>query len=282
MQINQTQQISGLVTALVAALICVYLYTTRLTVNLTRPDEPDPYIEMEFIEVEVEEEIEVPPPPTSFGGDQAAPAITPEDIDEPSTLAPPTGVSLKDNGPKAEETPKTVTTNRPSPVQTEKVEKPTKPTGPQVDNEQKQKEVQARQTANKSTLAAFNKAAKGNANNRDGDKGTAGRKDGQINSAGPATSKSKTPGVGKSTLPGGWGWPAIPTDIKNRASAQRFGRCRKSNRSQQQWLDRCNRQPVSCTRPTTRLQPSRECRNRHHRHPHFYLQRLTTHFTLLY
>lgn len=215
MQINQTQQISGLVTALVAALICVYLYTTRLTVNLTRPDEPDPYIEMEFIEVEVEEEIEVPPPPTSFGGDQAAPAITPEDIDEPSTLAPPTGVSLKDNGPKAEETPKTVTTNRPSPVQTEKVEKPTKPTGPQVDNEQKQKEVQARQTANTSTLAAFNKAAKGNANNRDGDKGTAGRKDGQINSAGPATSKSKTPGVGKSRLPGGWGWPAIPTDIKS-------------------------------------------------------------------
>lgn len=215
MQINQTQQISGLVTALVAALICVYLYTTRLTVNLTRPDEPDPYIEMEFIEVEVEEEIEVPPPPTSFGGDQAAPAITPEDIDEPSTLAPPTGVSLKDNGPKAEETPKTVTTNRPSPVQTEKVDKPTKPTGPQVDNEQKQKEVQARQTANKSTLSAFNKAAKGNANNRDGDKGTAGRKDGQINSAGPATSKSKTPGVGKSRLPGGWGWPAIPTDIKS-------------------------------------------------------------------
>ncbi|MDE6396713.1 MAG: hypothetical protein K2K84_05530, partial [Muribaculaceae bacterium] len=97
----------------------------------------------------------------------------------------------------------------------EKVEKPVKSTGPQVDNEQKQKEIQARQTANKSTLAAFNKAANGNANNRDGDKGTAGRKDGQSNSAGPANSTSKTAGIGKSRLPGGWGWPSVPTDIKS-------------------------------------------------------------------
>ena len=215
MQINQTQQISGAVTVLVTALICVYLYTTHLRINLTRPDEPDPYIEMEYIEVEVDEKVEVPPPPRTFGGEQAAPALTPEDIDEPSELGPPTGVSLKDNGPKAEETPKVVTSNRPSPVQSEKVEKPVKSTGPQVDNEQKQKEIQARQTANKSTLAAFNKAANGNANNRDGDKGTAGRKDGQSNSAGPANSTSKTAGIGKSRLPGGWGWPSVPTDIKS-------------------------------------------------------------------
>ncbi|MDE6395780.1 MAG: hypothetical protein K2K84_00745, partial [Muribaculaceae bacterium] len=163
MQINQTQQISGAVTVLVTALICVYLYTTHLRINLTRPDEPDPYIEMEYIEVEVDEKVEVPPPPRTFGGEQAAPALTPEDIDEPSELGPPTGVSLKDNGPKAEETPKVVTSNRPSPVQSEKVEKPVKSTGPQVDNEQKQKEIQARQTANNSTLAAFTNPATGDA-----------------------------------------------------------------------------------------------------------------------
>lgn len=210
-----SKTVSGIVTLLFAICVGVFLGCTQLTLDPSKPanPEPDPYIAMDFLDVEVDE-MTVPPPPAIVGGDAAAPALTPEDLDDPSELAPETGVSLKDNGPKAEETPKPVTTNRPSPVKTEKVEKPIRPTGPQVDNQQQQKEIQARQTANKDVKNAFNKpTSNGNANNRQGDTGLAGRKDGVFGSAGSTDSKSRTPGVGMSKLSGGWGWPKVPTNI---------------------------------------------------------------------
>lgn len=211
---NSTRLTSAITTLLLVVIFLIVLYKNKLELDPTKPypPEPSPYIAMEYIEVEVEPEDEIPPIPQLTGDEASAPAQTPEDMDNPSELAPPTGVSLNNNGPKAEETPKTVTSTRPSTVKNEKTEKTDKPAGPPVDTQKKKDEATARAIQNVGSDAFKNANAKGNTNDSDGDQGNSGKKNGDPNSNGPHDSKSTHVGITKGNLARGWGWPAkIPT-----------------------------------------------------------------------
>lgn len=211
---NSTRLTSAITTLLLVAIFLIVLYKNKLELDPTKPypPEPSPYIAMEYVEVEVEPEDEIPPIPELKGDDASAPALTTEDMDNPSEPAPPTGVSLNNNGPKAEETPKTVTSAQPSPVRSENIKNPDKPAGPPVDTQKKKDEATARKIQNVGSNAFRNANAEGNANNQDGDEGPSGKIEGSPNSSGPYDSNSKNVGITKGKLASGWGWPGkIPT-----------------------------------------------------------------------
>lgn len=211
---DSSKQIAGGITFLLCAAIVIFLMLAKLAWDPARPwpPKPDPYIEMAFDE-EFVDVIELPKPQLVNSQEAAAPAMTPEDIDDPSRLAPETGTALTNAGIPGESPAKVVTSEQPSPVQTEKKEQPKKP-GPTVDPEKQRQEAIAKQTRADMKNVFANAANKGIANNKDGDKGKAGKTNGNPRSAGSATSNSTKPGVNVRGLgKSGWKAPAYSNKI---------------------------------------------------------------------
>lgn len=210
---TRSQEISAIVTLAILSLLMVALCLCHLnwTPGQAWPPEPSPYIvaqTQEFIEPEL-----LPEPPKEIPGDDAdAPALTDELLDVPSEAAPESGTALADQGAVAtpqRETPAT----KPSTVKKTpepKVEDP----GAAAENAKKAREAEARRTNSAVSNALAKATARNNANNRQGDTGTAGSPTGKANSAGPATSTSKTAGVRHGRLGGGWQWPGYTVAIR--------------------------------------------------------------------
>jgi len=210
---DSSKQIAGGITFLLCAAIVIFLMLAKLAWDPARPwpPKPDPYIEMAFDE-EFVDVIELPKPQLVNSQEAAAPAMTPEDIDDPSRLAPETGTALANAGTPGESPAKVVTSEQPSPVQTEKKEQPKKP-GPTVDPEKQRQEAIAKQTRADMKNVFANAANKGNANNKDGDKGKAGKTNGNPRSAGSTKSNSTKPGPSIGDIPSGWQKPTYSNKI---------------------------------------------------------------------
>lgn len=212
---DRSKQIAAGLTFLVCCLLLIWLLVAKLGWDPAQvwPPEPDPYIAMadepeeEFIEVKV-----VPPPMTVEGIDPAAPAQTPEDMDNEAQPGPETGTNLSSQGP-VDRPAKTVTTPKPSPVKEKKEPTPAK-SAAAVENARQKEEKALAQRTNNATKNAFAKAEnKNNANNGTKDQGNAGRKNGNPDSAGAAKSTGNKPGSASGTVGGRWAMPAYSQNI---------------------------------------------------------------------
>lgn len=210
---DSSKQIAAGITFLLCGAIVVFLMLAKLAWDPARPwpPKPDPYIEMTFDE-EFVDVVELPKPRLVNSQETAAPAQTPEDLDNPSRLAPETGTNLANAGKTGESPAKVVTSDRPSTVQAEKKEQP-KNTGPTVDTKKQRDEATSKRSKAVVNNAFAKAKNKGNANNKNGDEGKAGKTTGDPKSAGSAKSDSTKPVDVTGLDNSGWQIPAYSKNI---------------------------------------------------------------------
>lgn len=204
------KQIAVLLTATVTVVVIIALFLLKMTwppKDVTPPG-PDPYIEMSMDENFIEPILE--PVTGSTKDEDAAPALTEEDIDRSSQLAPETGTALQDRGEQGEPA-KVVTQNHESSVKTTSKPQPQKtgPAKPKPDP----KAATEKQT-NNVVSNAFSNAGRNNAVSSNTDQGRTGHITGRKDAAGPANSNSTKSGIGSKHLGGGWIWPPVSNKIK--------------------------------------------------------------------
>lgn len=205
--LTQSQQISAGITFLVCLYILLMLLLTKMSWNpVLDVPAPHTYIAMEapeeeFIEVEV-----LDPVPN---GEEAAPALTPEELNNEAQPAPPTGVNLSTQG-KPDQPVHEVTQKTPSPIK--EVQQPTKPhPAAAVTNQKEQEEKATAQRTQSAVNNAFaNAKNKNNAVNGTNDNGNAGKTTGDVTSAGGTSS-----GVSSGTVGGGWKMPLYSRNIQS-------------------------------------------------------------------
>ncbi len=204
---TRSQQISLMITALITVLGFVLLCVISLSHSAEEwPPKPQPYIEL----AQNEEFIEpiVLPQPVITPGTEAAPALTPEDLDNPSSTAPETGTHISAEG-KVAKPAQVVTSERESEVKIQTKPQPQE-SGANKEKQKRDRELDER-TNNDIESAFANNNAKNNADNQDKDTGKSGRKDGVADSHGRSDSHSRAKG---DVLNGGFAWPTLSTDIK--------------------------------------------------------------------
>lgn len=209
---SSSQQIAAITTVVVAVLVTVLLTSLQLSWNPEQPwpPQPEPYIEMDQEEFIIPQEIANP----AYSPETAdAPALTEDDMDNPSEAAPQTGAALNTQGPAGKENPREVTTKRESTAKAAPTPKPKDPGAEKAKKEQQEKEAAAKRTQNNVRNAFANPNAKGNSNNNPTGDQKAGSKTGNNQSAGPANSTSTTAGLRHGRVSGGWLWPSYPSSI---------------------------------------------------------------------
>ena len=203
---DRNKTIAVIITVLIAVLILLWLFMARLSWKpQVWPPEPDPYIAM--LSVDEEEFIEVDLMPRMTPGDNAAPAFTPEDLNNESQPGPQTGNNTSTQGPKADPTPQQ-TQQHESPVKTNPKPNPEKP-GASTENNNPEQEARSQQTRNEMANAFAQTQNRGNAQNGRQDTGNAGTTQGNPSSAaGPAAT-----GTGEGIVTGGWKMPTYSRKI---------------------------------------------------------------------
>lgn len=204
------KQIAVLVTATVTVMVVIALCLITMTWpgEGETPKGPDPYIELVEDEAFVEPVLD--PMPRSHTDADVAAALTQEDIDRPSQVAPTTGTSVQDRGEQGEPA-RVVTQTAESSVKTKAEPQPdrrgTVKPKPDVN-------AQTEKRTNNQVSNAFAAAGKNNANNAAGDEGRSGSRNGRADATGSAHSRSTKSGVGGRSLGGGWVWPHVSNQIK--------------------------------------------------------------------
>ena len=204
---DQSKQIAIGVTFIVSCLLLLWLLLTKMSWNPLSMVTTSADLYMTPLEEPEEEFIEVKVTPPVQGKEIAEATQTPDDLNEESQAAPPSGTNLKTLGP-VDKPSQVVTQTKPSPIKEVQRPTPAKPAAT-VDKKAEEEKALAEQTRNKVNNAFANAANKGNATNGTTDVGTTGKQDGNPNSGGSTGATASVEGQ-----VGGDGW-IIPPYSKN-------------------------------------------------------------------
>lgn len=192
-------------TVLVAAIVIIWMACDTLTVTPRDREWPPRHDSEIMLDDEYAELLDLPMSPDRAQTDPS-PAYNETPADNNAEAAPETGMDIVDRGEPAE-APKTVSSERPSPVKTEKKDKKPEKTGPSAAELKKQREQEeARRKATNQTRNAFRNTGRNNADNRGRDEGNAGSPKGS----------SSVNGHGTGNVGGGWSMPrynSVPSSV---------------------------------------------------------------------
>lgn len=209
---SQTKQLAAGITFLVCCAIFIVLLIVKLTWSAKQAEE-DTHLHVTLAEIPEEEflDVEIIPIPGE-SEELAAPAETPEDMDNESQPAPQSGTNVTTQG-KVDKPVQTVTQQKPSTVKEKQKPTPAKPSAAADNKRLEEEKAMAKQTQSNVTNAFSKAENKNNSQNGTKDEGQAGKKDGNPESgAGPSANGTKI-GTSSGTVGGGWKMPAYPRNI---------------------------------------------------------------------